>query len=127
VSGVNETNDFTKDATIDPLVWDTSNSNTKFSVVSVFTNTPYWVTWTVPYTGYVLGVATNLTGHWKLPEYYNSYTDGTNTVPVQATQGTLNWSLIPSSCLPTVDGQPQSGQALSKNAFFRLQDPAPPQ
>jgi hypothetical protein len=59
-----------------------------------------------------------------LPEFYNGYADG-NTVPNQAVQGTLNWSLIPSSCLPTVDGQPQDGQALSPNAFFRLSDPAP--
>jgi hypothetical protein len=125
VSGVNETNDFTHDATIDPTVWDTSNSNTPFSVVPVGTNSPYWITWTTPYTGYTLGVAANLTGPWKLPEYYNGYADGTNSVPVQATQGTLNWSLIPASCLPTVDGLPQSGQALSKNAFFRLSNPAP--
>ena len=127
VAGVNETNDFTKETSIDPLVWDTSNSNTKFSVVLVTTNAPYWVTWTTPYTGYVLGVSTNVTGPWKLPEYYNNYVDGTNSVPVQATQGNLNWSLIPSSCLPTVNGQPQTGQALSKNAFFRLSNPAPAQ
>jgi hypothetical protein len=127
VAGLNETNDFTKETSIDPLVWDTSNSNTRFSVVLVSTNDPYWVTWTTPYTGYVLGVSTNVTGPWKLPEYYNNYASGTNSVPVQATQGTLNWSLIPSSCLPTVDGQPQTGQALSKNAFFRLSNPAPAQ
>jgi len=123
VNGLNENDDFTKETAIDPTVWDISNSNTKFSVVLVTTNSPYWVTWTTPYTGYGLGVSTNVSaGPWKLPEYYNSYGDG-DTVPNQATQGTVNWSLIPSSCLPTVDGQPQSGQATSPDAFFRLVSP----
>jgi hypothetical protein len=127
VVGLNETNDFTQNTNIDSTVWDTSNSNTPFSVVLVTTNASYWVTWTVPYTGFGLGVATNLTGPWKLPEYYNNYYgDGfTNSVPVQATQNTTNWSLIPKNSLPTVDGLPQTGQALSKNAFFRLSSPLP--
>jgi hypothetical protein len=125
VIGLNENDDFTKETNIDSTVWDTSNSNTRYSVVLVTTNTPYWVTWTTPSSGYGLGVSTNLTsGTWMLPEFYNGYADG-NTVPNQAVQGILNWSLIPSSCLPTVDGQPQDGQALSPNAFFRLSDPAP--
>jgi hypothetical protein len=123
VSGFNETNDFTQDATIDPTIWDTSNSNTRYSVVPVSTNTPFWVTWSSPSTGYGLGVSTNLvSGPWMLPEFYNNYGDG-NNVPNQALQGSLNWALIPASCLPTVDGQPQSGQPLAPDAFFRLSDP----
>jgi hypothetical protein len=127
VSGVNETNDFTKETSIDPLVWDISNSNTKSSVVLVTTNDHYWVTWSSPSTGYGLGVSSSLTGTWQLPEYYNSYATGTNSVPYEALQGTLNWALIPANCLPTVDGLPHTGQALSKNAFFRLSNPPPPQ
>jgi hypothetical protein len=123
VAGLNETNDFTTETNIDRLVWDTSNSNTTNSVVLVTTNDHYWVTWSSPSTGYELGVAPKLTGPWKLPEFYNSYATGTNSVPYEALQGTLNWALIPSSCLPTVDGQPQTGQALSPYAFFRLSNP----
>jgi hypothetical protein len=124
VAGFNETNDFTKETGLDSAVWDTSNSNTRFSVVLVSTNTPYWITWTTPSSGYGLSVAPALTGPWKLPEFYNSYADGTN-VPNQALQGTLNWALIPSSCLPTVDGT--AGGAPSPNAFFLLSSPPPAQ
>jgi hypothetical protein len=58
-----------------------------------------------------------------LPEYYNNYGDG-QLLPGQATLGFKTWVLIPSSCLPTVDGQPQDGQALSPDAFFLLVNPA---
>jgi len=125
VAGLNENDDFTTEDVIDPFTWDTSNSNTPFSVVLVTNGVPYWVTWTSPSIGYGLGVSTNVSaGPWKLPEYYNSYNDGTNLVS-QALQGTVYWALIPPTCLPTVDGQPQSGQKLSPNAFFRYSNPPP--
>ncbi|MFZ1073343.1 MAG: hypothetical protein WAO21_07890 [Verrucomicrobiia bacterium] len=127
VTGFNESDDFTTEPYIDPLVWDVSNSNTPFSVELVTNGCPYWVTWTSPSENYNLGVSTNLTsGPWKLPEYYNGYGDGTN-IPNVALQGTVNWALIPSSCLPTVDGQPQTGQKLAPTAFFRVSNPSPAQ
>ena len=120
VAGLNENDDFTTDAYIDPFTWDVSNSNTPRSVVLVTNGAPYWVTWTAPSTGFGLGVSTNVnSGPWKLPEYYNSYADGTN-LPSLGLQGRLNWALVPVNCLPTVDGLPQTGQQLAPNAFFRL-------
>jgi len=121
VAGLNENDNFTTDNSIDSNVWDWSNSNTTNSVVLVTNGAPYWVTWTAPSTGFGLGVSTNVaSGPWKLPEYYNGYADGTN-LPSLALQGKLNWALVPANCLPTVDGQPQTGQQLAPNAFFRLQ------
>ena len=121
VAGLNENDNFTTDNSIDSNVWDWSNSNTTNSVVLVTNGAPYWVTWTAPSTGFGLGVSTNVaSGPWKLPEYYNGYADGTN-LPSLAIQGKLNWALVPANCLPTVDGQPQTGQQLAPNAFFRLQ------
>jgi hypothetical protein len=127
VAGGNIVDDFTTATSLDPA-WTLLNSDNANTVVLVTTNTPYWVTWTLPDAGFEngLGVATNLTtAPWMLPEYYNNYNDGIY-IPGTAQQGTLKWTLIPSSCLPTVDGQMQSGQPLSPNAFFRLSNPPPP-
>jgi hypothetical protein len=119
---------FTTDTAINPAVWDTSDSAQPSSLVLVTNGSAYWVNWTMPDTDFLdpgtglgeLGVATNLTsGQWVVPEYYNYYNDGV-FLPNSAAQGTMKWTLIPTNCLPTVDGQPQNGQRLSPNAFFRL-------
>jgi hypothetical protein len=94
----------------------------------VTTNTPYWVSWTLPAANYALGTSTNLLapgsnntpGGWMLPEYYNYYNDG-NTIPGQSTQGNNVWLLMPSTCLPTVNGS--QGGVPAPNAFFRLFNP----
>ena len=121
---------FTTDTVINPAVWDPSDSAQPSSLVLVTNGASYWVTWTMPDADFLdassglgeLGVATNLTsGQWVVPEYYNYYNDGIY-LPNSAAQGTMKWTLIPSNCLPTVDGQPQNGQRLSPNAFFRLFD-----
>jgi hypothetical protein len=124
VAGLNLTNDFTKEDSLDTTnIWDVSNSNNRSTVVLVPTNAPYWVKWTSPDNGWTLGVSSSLKGPWKLPEFFNNYADGTNSVPNQALQGNLVWALMPSSCLPTANGAP--GGALAPNAFFRLSSPAP--
>ena len=121
---------FTTDTAINLAVWDPSDSAQPSSLVLVTNGSSYWVTWTMPDADFLdassglgeLGVATNLTsGQWVVPEYYNYYNDGIY-LPNSAAQGTMKWTLIPSNCLPTVDGQPQNGQRLSPNAFFRLFD-----
>lgn len=125
--GVPVNDNFTTDTAINPAVWDTSDSAMASSLVLVTTNTPYWVSWTMPDTGFEngLGVAPALiTGPWKVPEYYNDYYDGIY-LPGTALQGTMKWTLIPSTCLPTVDGKMYDGGTLgpSPNAFFRLSNP----
>jgi hypothetical protein len=142
VAGGNIVDDFTKATSLDPA-WTLLNCDNPDTIVLVTTNTPYWVTWTLPDTGFTdtngnpygfiddngngyLAVTTNLTsGQWVVPEYYNGYNTGIN-IPGTAQQGTMKWTLIPANCLPTVDGLPQSGQPLSPNAFFRLYNTLPP-
>jgi hypothetical protein len=127
VRGVPVNDDFTTDTAINTAIWDTSDSAQPSSLVLVTTNTPYWMSWTMPDTGFEAGlaVATDVgapTNHWMLPEYYNYYNDG-NYIPGTVLQGIMKWTPIPSTCLPTVDGQPQSGQPLSPDAFFKLFNP----
>ncbi len=114
VAGVPVNDNFMTDTTINSAVWDISDSAKTNSLVLVTANTPYWVSWTMPDTGFAngLGVSPDLTtGPWMLPEYYNGYADG-NYIPGTTLQGTMKWTLIPSSCLPP-----------SPNAFFRLSNP----
>jgi len=128
VTGGSMIDNFTQDSSINTGYWDLSNSAQPSSLVLVTTNTPYWISWTLPDTGFGLGSATSVLGSsntpypWMLPEYYNNYNDG-NTIPGTAQQGIKKWTLIPKTCLPTVDGNPQDGQALSPTAFFRLVSP----
>jgi hypothetical protein len=94
----------------------------------VTANTPYWVYYSyLNGAGYGLGVSDNVLGStvapypWVLPEYYNGYADGM-TIPNSQSQGQLyTWVLVPSTCLPTVDGS--AGGPLSPHAFFRLFNP----
>jgi hypothetical protein len=125
VAGTPVNDNFTTDSVINATVWDTSNSAQPSSLVLATTNTPYWVYWTLPDTGFEdgLSVATNLTTDpWHLPEYYNDFGDG-NYIPSQSQQGLMRWTLVPSTCLPTADGNMQDGQPLSRNAFFKLFNP----
>ena len=111
VAGTKLTNDFTTATSLDPA-WTLGNSDNANTLDLVTTNTPYWVKWTLPDTGFELGVATNVTCHpLILPEYYNGYFD----VPTPVALGKLRWYLVPSDCLPP-----------TPNAFFRLsKDPGP--
>ncbi len=126
-AGTNFTADFTtaSSAQIDTNIWDLANSDGASMQVLVPTNAPYWITWNTPDTGFALTTATNLSGPWLLPEFYNSYADGTNSIATQSLHSGLQWNLMLPQYLPTVDGLP--GGAISPTAFFRLQNPPPPQ
>jgi len=132
VTGVKENDNFTTDTSFNSGLWNINTLTVALNtcVQLVATNTPYWVSWTLPAVNFGLGTASDIRGStttaygtqypWVLPEYYNSYNDG-NTIPNQATQGSKTWVLVPSTCLPTVDGS--QGGVPSKNAFFQLFDP----
>jgi hypothetical protein len=124
VAGVNESDNFTMDNGFDLTLWDPAFSLDPGSVIQVSTNTPYWVNWTVPDQGFGLGTKASLnsgTNQWFTPNYYGGGTV-TNTAPTQMGPS-LKWTLIPSACLPTVDGT--VGGTPSKAGFFRLSIPAP--
>jgi hypothetical protein len=63
---------------------------------------------------------------WLLPEYYNQYADGKD-MPGGAAQGSSwYWVLVPTNCLPTVDGMPygEGTGVPAPNAFFMLFNPS---
>jgi hypothetical protein len=132
VAGTPVNDNFTTDLVVNASVWDTSNSGYPGSFIPATAtngfNYVYWVAWTLPDTGFLdgLGVATNLTvGPWHLPEYYNNFNDG-NYIPSQSQQGLMRWTLVPSSCLPTINGSQGSGASgdpLTPDAFFKLINP----
>jgi hypothetical protein len=134
-AGTNFTVDFTKQgfnmstapSGLDPSLWDlTSSDGGAAETIQVPTNAPYWLIWNT--NGYYLEDATNLTGPWRLPEYYNGYGDGSNyiyTLPTETLHGGTNWSLMLSQYLPTANGL--AGGPLSPTAYFRLTTTAPPQ
>jgi hypothetical protein len=133
LSGTNYTEDFTKEGTnsLDTTFWNLATSDGgPGQTYLIATNAPYWVKWNTPDTGYVLATGTNIvSGPWKLPEFYNSYTDGTNVVANQTTQAKVRWNLMQQYYLPTADGSQGTNQTvggpLSPKAFFRLQTNPP--
>ena len=127
----NEYDDFTQDASLNTSLWNPGfslNAASGINAGSVFqvsTNTPYWVNWTVPDDSFGLGTKASLnsgTNVWFTPSYYGNGV--VNTLP-QKMGTTLKWTLIPSACLPTVDGT--VGGTPSAQGFFRLSSPAPTQ
>jgi hypothetical protein len=127
-SGLNINEDFTKEGTnqLDTTIWDLNTSDGVGNINLVPTNAPYWVRWTTSDTGFTLVTATNLTNtnSWQLPEFYNNYADGTNTVATQVTQGGQRWVMMLPWYLPTANGLP--GGPLAPYAFFRLTTEPPP-
>ncbi len=123
VAGVNVDVDFTKEDVFDTGLWNTGFSVDQGSVIQVSTNTPFWLTWTVPDWGYGIATKANLADlstPWRSPAYWNGIT------PEARLMGTtLKWALIPKACLPTVDGNP--GSPPSPTGFFRLMNPPPSQ
>jgi len=130
-AGVDD-DDFTLDDTLNTALWDPSFSldaataNDAGSVFQVSTNTPLWVTWTVPDDLFQLATSAGLspTNQWFSPNYYGSAYGVMNTIPTKMGT-TTKWTLIPSGALPTVDGN--AGSAVSPTGFFRLQNPGPSQ
>jgi hypothetical protein len=134
VAGANENDSFTTDTSFNSGLWNINTLTVALNtcVQLVTTNTPYWVNWTLPAVNYALGTSTTVNAPtanntpvngWVVPEYYNGYNGSPtgNDLPGQANQGSKTWVLIPSICLPTVDGS--QGGVLSPNAFFRLFSP----
>ncbi len=125
VGGVNINDDFTSDTNLDTTVWDTTFSRDAGSVILVSSTPSYWVNWNIPDDGFGLETKASLNGGtnlWFSPNYYGSGTASTNSIPTLMGT-TLKWTLIPSGCLPTVDGT--VGGTPSPNAFFRLSAPPP--
>jgi hypothetical protein len=129
----NEFDDFTKDDVLNTGLWNpgfslnSAGANNGGSVFQISTNTPYWVNWTIPDDGFGLEVNASVNGGantWFSPNYYGSGVGVMNTSPQQMGLG-LKWTLIPSACLPTVDGT--VGGTPSRTGFFRLSNPPPTQ
>src|SRR6185312_6080779 len=125
--------DFTLDDTLNTALWspafslDAAKTGNAGSVFQVSTNTPFWVTWTVPDDSFVLATSTSLTNAsslWLSPTYFGFGAPVTMTVPTK--MGTaLKWTLIPTAAFPTVDGS--IGGQPSPTGFFQLQNPGPAQ
>ena len=127
VGGLNENDNFTSETNLDLTVWDPSFSRDAGSVILVPSTPSYWANWNIPDDGFGLETKAGLTGGtnvWFSPNYYGSGTGSTNSTPILMGT-TLKWTLIPSGCLPTVDGT--VGGTRSPNAFFRLSSPPPSQ
>jgi hypothetical protein len=130
VAGTKENEDFTQETSQDITAsgyWRNMAAKTNsLAIVPNNTLPAYWLNWTLPATGYDVGTGTNLLapgsdntpGGWMLPEYYNDYNTGTTSLPGEAQQGTKIWVLVPSTCLPTLNGQPFG--PLAPNGYFRL-------
>lgn len=117
--------DFTQDDVLNTSLWNPgfSLNNNPPSVIQVSTNTPFWVNWTVPDDLFVLATKADLSNTnvpWYTPNYYGNGI--ATTVPTQMGNN-LKWTLIPSACLPTLDGFP--GGVPASQAFFILQKPGP--
>jgi hypothetical protein len=111
-------------------LWDTSDSAGAAPIQLVTTETPLWVSWTLPAIGWGLGESPYLpitqppgyiysspngVGSFVLPEQFNGYSDS----PVNVNQGGTNWTLIPSDCLPSNEFPTLT------NAYFQLVSPPP--
>ena len=124
-AGTNFNSNFTTmtSAQIDTNVLDLANSDGTSMQVLIPTTAPYWITWNTPDNGFALVTATKLNGPWLLPEFYNGYADGTNSVATQSLHAGQQWNLMLPQYLPTVNGSP--GGPVSPTAFFKLQNPPP--
>jgi hypothetical protein len=123
-----EFDDFTQDATLNTSLWNPGFSLNAGSVIQVSTDTPYWVNWTIPDEGFGLGTEPDLNNAsipLSTPNYYGAATGVTITGPTQMGLS-LKWALIPTECLPTVDGT-QGGTTSTGQGFFQLSSPAPAQ
>jgi hypothetical protein len=119
ISLENENDDFTEDASLNSGLWDPNFSLDAGSVIQVPPGPSYWLHWTVPDDGYATqtkAYVANTNIPWNSPSYYS----GGTVTPTATLMGPSNkWSLIPTVCLPTLDGTP--GGTRSTNAgYFRL-------
>jgi len=85
------------------------------------------VNWAIPDEGYTLGTEPNV-GNGAVPLYTPNYYGGATGVTITGPNQmglNLKWALIPSECLPTVDGSQGGTPAI--NGYFQLSNPAPTQ
>jgi hypothetical protein len=123
VTGVNENEDFTKEAAISADWMNMSAVPGALQLAS--TNTPVWIKWTTPDTGFGLEASGTVNGvnGWFSPAYYTGF--GADA-PVPTKMGNNGmWTLIPIDALPTTDGSQLGTPA--PNGFFRLSNPPPAQ
>ncbi len=114
VVGANVSEDFTKETSVSGS-WN-NMSQQGASLALVTTNNPYWVSWTLPDTGFGLAISPDLTNSadWHLPGFYNGFF-GNDGTPAQ--YGLKHWLLVTPDILPSNLGN------TSKTTFFRLSNP----
>jgi len=112
--------DFTTATSIDTNVWTSASVSTAVMRL-VPDSSSLWVSSGYPDYGAVVTTTPTLFGAvpWKTAAYYTGY----DTNLLNTLLGQRAWHLLPSSAMPTIDGN--SNSVKSANAFFRLQSPAP--
>jgi hypothetical protein len=129
ISGVNENDNFTQDTTLQGFFWDPTFSLDPGSVIlvpSAASGPSFWLHWTVPDQGFGLetkAYVNNTNIPWSSPGFYSG---GTVTLAPTQMGPTNKWVLIPSTCLPTLDGT-VGGPPSTNAAYFRLSFPPPTQ
>jgi hypothetical protein len=110
---------------IDTNIWRTASvSADGGNLIVAGANAAYWLSWATPDYNSALVAAADLAApasQWKVPAYYA----GSSTGIVKKVVGSRAFTLLPTSAMPTVNGQP--GGAPASSAFFRLLWPAPTQ
>jgi hypothetical protein len=100
---------FATDSSLNSGTWNQLGSSS--AAVLATSDTPWWISWTLPDFGFDLGTKASLSDTvtpWYNPGYYSGYF----STPIVNQEGTIKWALIPSECLPS-----------NTNAFFLLQNP----
>jgi hypothetical protein len=111
--------DFTSETAFNSSYWNNFSAVPASLLVVTPTNSPYWINWTTPDSGFDLATANSLTNTWYTPAYWNGDPE------TMSTYGSKKWVLLNNDQLPTADGN--QGSAPSPHAFFRLSNPPPPQ
>lgn len=137
VAAGNQFEDFTRessdfyggDSTPSGLFEIDGSANPASLVITLSDYDKYWVSWTSPAINYALITSTNVRANpgtsWVNPAYYSDYNDDfpPRGAPIQL--GIMNWLLLPSDDLPTINGQSQANppninNPLNPSAFFIL-------
>jgi hypothetical protein len=136
VAGVNEFEDFTKEAydisgNLTPSQeFDNSVSAMPASTIIVTTNDApggWWISWSQPAVNFTLASSTNLVNpNWINPAWYGGYSDNTapRVLPLPSPFAQNFWVLLPKDDVPTANGQqnaaPPAAGPPAPTAFFLL-------
>jgi len=109
-AGTQINEDFTKEGTnqLDTTIWDLGHSDGVGVVNLVSTNSPYWIKWTLPDTGFSLIGGNSLLGR----------TNWNNVASTAIAQGGARWALVPGASLPA---GPANYFSLVQRTFTKLQ------